>query len=51
VGLEMTLIKFVKMLTAQSQQQSGSKQMRKTELTERMKRTEKARKKDLKVLS
>jgi len=51
VGLEMTLMKFVKVLTAWSQQQSGSKWMRKAESTERVKRTEKTREKDLKVLS
>jgi len=51
VGLETALTKFVKVLTAWSQQQSRSEQMRKAEPTERVKRTEKAREKDSKILS
>ncbi len=51
VSLKITLMKFVKVLTAWSQQQSRLKQMRKTESTERVKRTEKAREKDSEVLS
>ena len=51
MGLRTALTKFVKVLTAQSQQQSRLKWMKKAESTERVKRTEKTRKKDSEVLS
>jgi len=50
VGLGTALTKFVEVLTAWSQQQSGSERMGEAEPTERVERTEEAREEDSEVL-